>query len=74
MNDKRELTKYLHLIIKIGVGVVTSILSGFLVGLIIDQKFNLKGIPVLIGVIIGVFIGFIWLYREVMKVEDDTIK
>ena len=74
MNDKRELTKYLHLIIKIGVGVVTSILSGFLVGLIIDQKFNLKGIPVLVGVIIGVFIGFIWLYKEVMKVEDDTIQ
>ncbi len=74
MNDKKELTKYLHLIIKIGVGVLTAILSGFLVGLIIDRKFNLKGIPVLIGVIIGVFIGFIWLYREVMKVENDTIE
>ena len=72
MNNKQELTKYLHLIIKIGVGVVTSILAGFLVGLLLDRRFNLNGIGVLGGVIIGVAIGFVWLFREVMKVEADA--
>ena len=72
MNNKQELTKYLHLIIKIGVGVVTSILVGFLIGLLIDRRFNLSGIGVLVGVIIGVAIGFVWLFREVMKVEADV--
>lgn len=72
MNNKQELTKYLHLIIKIGVGVVTSILAGFLIGLLIDRRFNLSGMGVLGGVIIGVAIGFVWLFREVMKVEADV--
>ena len=72
MNNKQELTKYLHLIIKIGVGVVTSILAGFLIGLLIDRRFNLNGMGVLGGVIIGVAIGFVWPFREVMKVEADA--
>ncbi|MEK9727591.1 MAG: AtpZ/AtpI family protein [Candidatus Margulisiibacteriota bacterium] len=73
MNNKQELTKYLHLIIKIGVGVLTSILTGFIAGLLIDRKFQLNGLAVLVGVIIGVAIGFIWLYNEVMKVGKETI-
>ena len=73
MNDKQALTKYLHLIIKIGVGVLSSILSGFLVGLYVDRQWGLQGTGVLVGVIIGVAIGFLWLYREVMKVNDDTL-
>ena len=73
MNDKQALTKYLHLIIKIGVGVLSSILFGFLVGLYVDRQLGLQGTGVLVGVMIGVAIGFIWLYREVMKVNDDTL-
>ena len=33
MDSKQELTKYLHLIIKVGVGVLTAILAGFGFGL-----------------------------------------
>ena len=52
MNNKQELTKYLHLIIKIGVGVVTSILAGFLIGLLIDRRFNLNGVGVLVALLL----------------------
>ena len=73
MNEKEELTKYLHLIIKIGVGVLTSILTGFGGGLFIDRWLNLSGIGVMVGVLVGVIIGFIWIYSEVMSIgtEDE---
>ena len=70
MNNKEELTKYLHLIIKVGVGVLTSILIGFAVGVVVDRKLNLNGIGILVGVMLGVIIGFIWIYKEVMSIED----
>jgi F0F1-type ATP synthase assembly protein I len=69
MDSKQELTKYLHLIIKVGVGVLTAILTGFGVGLYIDRKLDLGGIGILGGVIIGVMIGFIWIFKEVMSIE-----
>ena len=71
MNNKQELTKYLHLIIKIGSGVLTSILLGFTIGLLLDRYFQLRGIALMIGVLLGVVIGFVWIYREVMKIEAD---
>ena len=71
MNNKEELTKYLHLIIKIGVGVLTSILLGFAGGFYADQKLNLNGVGILMGVFAGVGIGFIWIYKEVMRIEID---
>lgn len=70
MDSKQELTKYLHLIIKVGVGVLTAILSGFGVGLYVDKKLHLGGIGILGGVIIGVMIGFIWIFKEVMSIES----
>ena len=70
MNNKEELTKYLHLIIKVGVGVLTSILIGFAGGVVVDRKLNLNGIGILVGVMLGVIIGFIWIYKEVMSIED----
>jgi F0F1-type ATP synthase assembly protein I len=73
MDSKQELTKYLHLIIKIGSGVLASILIGFTFGLLVDRYFNLHGAGLMVGVLVGVGIGFLWIYREVMKIEaDDT--
>jgi F0F1-type ATP synthase assembly protein I len=69
MNNKQELTKYLHLILKVGIGVLMSILLGFTIGLLIDRKFELNGIGIMVGVIIGVIIGFIWIFNEVMKID-----
>ena len=43
MNNKEELTKYLHLIIRIGVGVLTAILMGFAIGVFADKKLQLNG-------------------------------
>ena len=49
MNNKQELTKYLHLILKVGIGVLMSILLGFTIGLLIDRKFELNGIGIMVG-------------------------
>ena len=69
MNNKEDLTKYLHLILKIGTGVTVSILTGFGIGLLIDKWLNLSGIGIMIGVFFGVIVGFGWIYNEVMKIE-----
>ena len=71
MNEKEELTKYLHLIIKVGVGVLTSILVGFGGGLLLDRWLNLKGIGIMVGVLVGVTIGFMWIYSEVMSIGPE---
>ena len=68
MDAKEELTKYLHLIIKVGVGVLTAIFTGFGVGLYIDKTLALGGIGILGGVIVGVMVGFIWIFKEVMSI------
>ena len=72
MNDKQELTKYLNLIIKVGVGVLSSILFGFAAGFFLDSKFQLRGIGIFLGVIAGVILGFFWIYKEVIKIEDNN--
>ena len=69
MNNKEDLTKYLHLILKIGTGVTVSILTGFGIGLLIDKWLNLSGVGIMIGVLVGVIVGFGWIYNEVMKIE-----
>ena len=74
MTDKSELTKYLNLIVKIGVGVVSSILIGFGLGYMVDKYFNLRGVGVLIGVFLGVVAGFFWLYSEVMSIGREENK
>ena len=71
MDSKQELTKYLHLIIKVGVGVLTAILMGFAAGFFAEKKLQLNGAGILVGVMIGVIIGFIWIYKEVMRIEID---
>ena len=69
MNNKEDLTKYLHLILKIGTGVTVSILTGFGIGLLIDKWLNLSGVGIMLGVFAGVIVGFGWIYNEVMKIE-----
>ena len=49
MDSKQELTKYLHLIIKVGVGVLTAILAGFGFGLYLDRKLALGGAGILVA-------------------------
>jgi F0F1-type ATP synthase assembly protein I len=74
MSNKRSIgTQYLYLIIKIGSGVLTAILSGFLIGLALDRTWALNGLGVLVGVILGVVIGFMWLYRAVMRISNHDI-
>jgi len=71
MNNKEELTKYLHLIIRIGVGVLTAILMGFAIGVFADKKLQLNGMGIFIGVILGVILGFVWIYKGVMGIALD---
>jgi F0F1-type ATP synthase assembly protein I len=71
MNHKKELSVYLNLIIKIGSGVLSAILMGFALGVLLDKKFQLKGIGILCGVILGVATGFLWIYKQVMGIENN---
>ncbi len=74
MDSKKELTKYLHLIIKVGVGVLTAILLGFGIGAYVDTALGLNGLGILVGVIIGVILGFVWIYKEVMKIGINDVE
>ena len=71
VKNKSELTKYLNLIIKIGVGVLTAILGGFFIGFFVNNAFDMNGLPIVIGVLVGVGLGFTWTYMEVMAIEPD---
>ena len=71
MDSKQEITKYIQLIIKVGVGVLSAILMGFAAGLFAERQWHLNGVGILVGVMIGVIIGFIWIYKEVMRIEID---
>lgn len=70
MTYPTDVTRYLHAIIKIGLGVVGSILTGFLIGLWVDRHYAFGGIGIFIGVILGVGIGFVWLVKMALSIQD----
>lgn len=70
-NKYGEGGKYLNLIIRLGVFMVMCILAGFLLGLFLDRRFQLKGVPIFVGVFGGVFCGFVYLFKEVMKLDEE---
>jgi hypothetical protein len=68
----KELLPYLHLIISIGAGVVVSIVGGFLIGLWLDRWLGWQGVGSIAGIGIGVVVGFVWLYRKVTDITNDS--
>ena len=60
---------YFNLLIRVGLIMVVSIAVFFMCGLYLDRYFQLQGVPILVGVFVGVGVGFFMLYREIMKMD-----
>ena len=76
MNARRELTNYIRRIVTVCAGVVGVILIGFGVGWMAEQWRSMGGWGVATGTALGVAMGFAWIHRYVMMMDenvDDTI-
>ncbi|RAP33123.1 hypothetical protein DID80_08265 [Candidatus Marinamargulisbacteria bacterium SCGC AAA071-K20] len=65
---------YFSLLIRIGTTMVGCILLFFCLGLLIDNWLHLKGIPVFVGVFMGVGVGFYYVFKAVKNLENLTKK
>lgn len=65
--NKEELNIYLSLLTKIGIGMITCLLSGFLSGLYLDKIFNTHGILTIIGLLAGLGLGATFIYIVISK-------
>lgn len=65
----KEVMPYLNLLLRVGLGMVISILVFFLIGLGLERKFPSGGIFVVGGIFIGVGGGFYRVYKEMMNME-----
>ena len=65
--NKDELNIYLSLLTKIGVGMITCLLTGFLSGLYFDKIFHTHGILTIIGLLVGLGLGATFIYIVISK-------
>ena len=70
-NKPVELTKYVSLLLRLGLKMVISILLFFSIGLWIEKKIESKGLILLIGILIGIACGFYLLYKEINNLGKD---
>ena len=64
-----EASKYLSLLMRLGIEICLSILICFAIGLYLDKKFQSNGLILVPSVIIGVIGGFYCLYKEMKNLE-----
>ena len=64
-----DVMKYLNLLFKVGAMMLGAIGFFFAMGLWINRQFDLSGVPIFIGILIGLVTGFYGIYREIMKME-----
>ena len=62
-----SISDYLKLIIQIGMIMITSILSGFGLGILLGKLINAFIPSVLIGTLTGIFLGFWIVYNLCLK-------
>ena len=65
--ERSELYGTLSLIGTTGLTIALGIIGFFLAGLYLSRRFQLGIAPVIIGVGMGVFISFFWVYRRLTK-------
>lgn len=73
--DQEELGKYFNLLLKLGIGICSSILFGFALGYFLERQFESNGIFLLLGIGLGIVVGFMLLFREIKqldRLDDDT--
>ncbi|MDP8242245.1 MAG: AtpZ/AtpI family protein [Candidatus Celaenobacter antarcticus] len=66
----KEIFEGLGLVAQLGFTMVVNILIFFFIGLIIEKKWHLKGIPIMIGVFCGVISGAFSCYKLIKKNEN----
>ena len=65
-----EMGPYLQLLFKLGLSVCFSILFGFGLGLFLEKKFPKGGLFLLLGIGLGVLMGFVLLFKEIMNLNS----
>ncbi len=66
----KEVFEGLGLVAQLGLTMVINILIFFFIGLFIDKKWNLGGIPIIIGIFCGVVSGAFSCYQLIKKNEN----
>ena len=61
---KKLWSKYFNLLIKLALTMLVSIMACFFVGLTLSNYFSLGGTSIVLGVFIGVGIGFYFIYLQ----------
>ncbi|OGS21171.1 MAG: hypothetical protein A2252_05175 [Elusimicrobia bacterium RIFOXYA2_FULL_39_19] len=54
----------------IGINLVVSTIVGLVIGYYLDRFFNSGGVLIIVFLIVGIFAGFIQVFREVFKGSD----
>ena len=66
----KEVFEGLGLVAQLGLTMVINILIFFFIGLFVDRKWHLRGIPIIIGIFLGVVTGAMSCYRMFKKNEN----
>jgi len=66
----KEVFEGLGLVAQLGLTMVINILIFFFIGLFVDRKWHLRGIPIIIGIFLGVVTGAMSCYHMIKKNEN----
>ncbi len=70
--EQEELGKYFNLLLKLGIGICSSILIGFALGFFLEKQFGSNGFFLLLGIGLGIVVGFMLLFREIKQLDRLT--
>ena len=73
-NNYKEVSPYISLLMKLGIGILCCLGGGFFVGLFLDKQFNSSGLFLLIGTGIGLALSFIFLIIQVQALISNPPK
>ena len=67
--EQDELGRYFQLLLKLGISICLSIFLGFGLGLFIERQFPSNGLYLLIGIGLGIALGFMLLFKEIKQLD-----
>lgn len=73
-NSMNEISKYIGIITRLSSVMVGSILLFFFAGLFITTQFNLNPIVTVIITLIGIVVGFVYMYKAMMDLVNEKPK
>lgn len=63
LDERLELFRALRLVGTVGLTIVGTVMGCFLLGLAASRQFSLGPVPIVAGVLVGVVLSFVWVYR-----------